>query len=326
MRKRILIIAPSWIGDMVMAHSLIQILKTEEIGVLAPQWSAPLLERMDGVSSTIIHDFKHGALQFKSRFQIAQLLREKHYDQAILLPNSLKSALIPFLAKIPQRTGYLGEMRFGLLNDIRTKKHYRTVDQFVALGLSDQTTIEILPPYLNPQSIDLSKFNLNLEKPILALCAGAEYGSAKRWLIDYFVEVAQYYLKQNWQVWAFGSIKEQAQGFALEKVGGINLCGKTTLAEAIDLLSLSNAVISNDSGLMHVAAALNKPLIAIYGSSDPFFTPPLNTNAKVLSLGLSCSPCFKRECPLEHLNCLRDLKPKQVITTLNEILALKNNN
>jgi heptosyltransferase-2 len=321
MKKRILIIAPSWIGDMVMAHSLIQILENKaEIDVFAPQWSAPLLERMDGVSQSIVHDFKHGSLDLKSRFQIGKSLISNHYDQAILLPNSFKSALIPFLAKIPQRTGYLGEMRFLLLNDIRIKRNYKTVEQFVALGWSDQTTFEVLPPRLNSQPIDLSKFNLDLKKPVLALCAGAEYGSAKRWLIEYFVEVAQYYLNKNWQVWAFGSIKEQLQGLAIEKIGGINLCGKTTLAEAIDLLALSKAVVSNDSGLMHVAAALNKPLVAIYGSSDPNFTPPLNPNAKILSLNLPCSPCFKRECPLKHLNCLKDLKPPQIISTLEELL------
>jgi heptosyltransferase-2 len=321
MKKRILIIAPSWIGDMVMAHSLIQVIENQaEIDVFAPQWSAPLLERMDGVSKAIAHDFKHGSLDLKSRFQIGKSLILNHYDQAILLPNSFKSALIPFLAKIPQRTGYLGEMRFLLLNDIRTKKHYRTVEQFVALGLSDQSSFEISPPKLNPQPVDLNRFNLNLEKPILALCAGAEYGSAKRWLIEYFVEVAQHYLNKNWQVWAFGSIKEQLQGLAIEKIGGINLCGKTTLAEAIDLIALSNAVISNDSGLMHVAAALNKPLIAIYGSSDPQFTPPLSPNSKILTLNLPCSPCFKRECPFGHLNCLKDLKPKQVILTLEELM------
>lgn len=323
MKKRILIIAPSWIGDMVMAHSLIQHLENKsEIDVFAPQWSAPLLERMEGVSQAIVHDFKHGSLDFKARFQIGKSLISNHYDQAILLPNSFKSAFIPFLAKIPQRTGYLGEMRFLLLNDIRTKKHYRTVDQFVALGLSERKTFEVLPPKLNPQFIDLNKFNLNLEKPVLALCAGAEYGSAKRWPIDYFVEVAQFYLEQNWQVWAFGSMKEQTQGLAIENVGGINLCGKTILAEAIDLLALSNAVISNDSGLMHVAAALSKPLIAIYGSSDPKFTPPLSPNARVLSLNLPCSPCFKRECPFGHLNCLKDLEPKQVISALEDIVIL----
>jgi heptosyltransferase II len=321
MKKRILIIAPSWIGDMVMAHSLIQLLENQaEIDVFAPQWSAPLLERMSGVSNAIVHDFKHGSLDLKSRFQIGKSLISNHYDQAILLPNSFKSALIPFLAKIPQRTGYLGEMRFLLLNDIRIKRNYKTVEQFVALGLSDQTTFEVLPPRLNSQPIDLTKFNLDLKKPVLALCAGAEYGSAKRWLIEYFVEVAQHYLNKNWQVWAFGSIKEQLQGLAIEKIGGINLCGKTTLAEAIDLIALSKAVVSNDSGLMHVAAALNKPLIAIYGSSDPNFTPPLNPNAKILSLNLPCSPCFKRECPFEHLNCLKDLKPDQVISTLEELV------
>jgi len=321
MKKRILIIAPSWIGDMVMAHSLIQVIENKvEIDVFAPQWSAPLLERMSGVSNAIVHDFKHGSLDLKARFQIGKSLILNHYDQAILLPNSFKSALIPFLAKIPQRTGYLGEMRFLLLNDIRVKKHYRTVDQFVALGLSDQSSFEVLPPKLNSQPINLNKFDLNLDKPVLALCAGAEYGSAKRWLIEYFVEVAQHYLKQNWQVWAFGSIKEQMQGLAIEKVGGVNLCGKTTLAEAIDLLALSKSVISNDSGLMHVSAGLNKPLIAIYGSSDPKFTPPLNSNAKILSLNLPCSPCFKRECPFGHLNCLKELKPKQIISTLEELM------
>jgi len=177
MKKRILIIAPSWIGDMVMAHSLIQVIENKvEIDVFAPQWSAPLLERMSGVSNAIVHDFKHGSLDLKARFQIGKSLILNHYDQAILLPNSFKSALIPFLAKIPQRTGYLGEMRFLLLNDIRIKRNYRTVDQFVALGISNQQNLEVLPPKLNSQPINLNKFDLNLDKPVLALCSGAEYG------------------------------------------------------------------------------------------------------------------------------------------------------
>ena len=155
---------------------------------------------------------------------------------------------------------------------------------------------------------------------MLALCPGAEFGSAKRWPADYFAAVARDCLARGWRVWLFGSERDAAAAADVNRncgQGCENLAGRTDLSEAIDLLSLTDWVVSNDSGLMHVAAALNRKLIAVYGSSDPGFTPPLSPNARVVSLGIECSPCFKRECPLGHLRCLRELLPERVLDLMD---------
>lgn len=329
----ILIIGPSWVGDMVMAQSLFKTLTQQQpetrIDVLAPAWSKALLTRMPEVNDAIEMPLGHGQLQLRQRYRLGKSLREKQYQQVIVLPNSLKSALIPFWAKIPTRTGYVGEMRRGLLNDARVldKQHLTmTVQRFVALAhpADEKTLPVILPPELtiNPHNIDQALQRLDLQRPqqpLLVLCPGAEFGPAKRWPEDYYASVARDRIAQGWQVWVMGSDKDvEVADMIVNSVGDncISLAGRTRLEDAIDLMSLADVVISNDSGLMHVAAALNRRLIAIYGSSDPGFTPPLNSQANILRLGLDCSPCFKRECPLGHLNCLRDLKPERVIALL----------
>ena len=328
-QAKILVIGPSWVGDMVLAQSLFKTLKSAQpdalIDVAAPPWTFPLLERMPEISTAIALPFKHGQLAFLERIRLGKSLRNKGYSQAILLTNSLKSAILPLIAGIPRRTGFLGELRYGLVNDIRplNKKNLpRTVDRFVALGLSKNST--------PPQDIQLPKLMAKPENglqalerlgqsapqvPVLGLCPGAEYGEAKRWPAEYFAEVANHALGQGWQVWLFGSDKDAEVTRHINQLCGnqcLDLGGKTKLGEAIDLMSLTTAVVSNDSGLMHVAAALGKKVVAIFGSSDPYHTPPMSVRATILYLGLECSPCFKRECPLGHLNCLRQIQPAQV--------------
>ncbi|GAB6140460.1 lipopolysaccharide heptosyltransferase II [Methylosoma difficile] len=326
----ILVIGPSWVGDMVMAQSLFLALKQADpdcqIDVLAPAWSFALLERMPEVRKAIAMPLTHGQLGVGQRFSLGKKLRAEAYDQAIVLPNSWKSALVPFFAGIPKRTGYLGEARWGLLNDARSLDKQlltMTVQRFVALALAPDAP---LPPTCPTPALTVSAaqqqavidtFDLDTVHPkILALCPGAEYGPAKRWPASHFAEIARHKLDQGWQVWLFGSEKDQAVAAQINHdVSGFcqDFTGRTTLGEAVDLLSLAHTVVSNDSGLMHVAAALNKRLIALYGSSDPGFTPPLNSQAHILSLNLDCSPCFKRECPLGHTRCLVDLSPQQVL-------------
>lgn len=320
---------------MVLAQSLFKLIKRRdpgvEIDVLAPPWTLPLLQRMPEVHEALQLPFQHGQLKLAARYRLARTLRDRGYDQAIVLPNSLKSALIPFWAKIPVRTGYVGELRWGLLNDIRRLDKTRlpmTVQRFVALGMEDGDPLPAELPYprlaVTEGGVGMALTRLNLALtgvPLLALCPGAEYGPAKRWPAEYFAEIARTKLAQGWQVWLFGSGNDAAitaQVRALAGVECIDLAGRTTLAEAIDLLSLADRAVTNDSGLMHVAAALGRRLIAIYGSSDPGFTPPLGTQAKAEWLGLSCSPCFQRECPLGHLRCLRDVKPEQVLRVMDE--------
>ena len=333
MPEKILVLGPAWVGDMVLAQSLFKTLKTNRpdciIDVAAPTWTLPLLERMPEVSGKIPLPFKHGELAFWQRIKFGKSLKNAGYSQAIILTNSFKSALLPWAAGIPKRTSFLGEMRYGLINDIRPLdkvKLKKTVERFVFLGLDyNQNLPETLP---NPQLVtNKNKALASLKRlgqkesnsKILGLCPGAEYGEAKRWPAEYYAGVANEVLKKGWQVWLFGSDKDMPVTTKINQLTQnkcLDLGGKTKLGEAIDLMALCNTVVSNDSGLMHIAAALNKKLIAIFGSSDPAHTPPMNPNAVIEYLALDCSPCFKRECPLTgdaHLRCLNDVKPQPIV-------------
>lgn len=335
---KILILGPAWVGDMVLAQSLFKTLKANKpnciIDVAAPAWTLPLLERMPEINKAIALPFKHGELAFFERIKFGKSLKNKGYTQAIILTNSFKSALLPWAAGIKRRTGFLGEIRYSLINDIRPLdkiKLKKTVERFVFLSLDkNQNLAENLP---NPRLIS-NKNNalealkkLGVAQPtvkVLGLCPGAEYGEAKRWPAEYYAEVAREALNKGWQVWLFGSDKDIPVTTSINQLTQnkcLNLGGKTNLSEAIDLMALCDTVISNDSGLMHVAAALDKKLIAIFGSSNPYHTPPMHPNAVIEYLGVECSPCFKRVCPLEaqneKLKCLKRINPSHIINTLN---------
>ncbi|WP_122709558.1 lipopolysaccharide heptosyltransferase II [Pseudomonas viridiflava] len=334
----ILIVGPSWVGDMVMAQTLFQCLKQRhpecQIDVLAPEWSRPLLERMPEVRAALSFPLGHGALELATRRRIGKSLAGQ-YDQAILLPNSLKSALVPFFAGIRERTGWRGEFRYGLLNDVRTldKERYPLmIERFMALAYDKNA--ELPRPYPKPSlQIDsatrdaaLAKFGLTLDRPVLALCPGAEFGESKRWPAEHYAQVADARIREGWQVWLFGSQKDHPVGETIRenlipglREESVNLSGQTSLAEAIDLLSCADSVVSNDSGLMHVAAALNRPLVAVYGSTSPAFTPPLADEVEVVQLGIECGPCFDRTCRFGHYNCMRLLEPGAVIQALGRL-------
>ena len=333
---RILVVGPSWVGDMVMAQSLFKVLRQQrpdvEIDVLAPGWSLPLLERMPEVSDAIEMPIGHGGLELKTRYRLGRSLVKRGYAQAILLPNTLKSALVPFWARIPRRTGWVGEQRYGLLNDMRRldKSHLTmTVQRFVALAYPPGADLvdDIPIPRLEVSEGDVAAAmaDLGLDRParLLILCPGAEDGPAKCWPQEYYAKLASRMIEQGWAVWLFGSNKDRAICAAVNAATGggcEDLSGRTSLAQAVDLMSLADAVVSNDSGLMHVAAALDRPLVAIYGSSDPGFTPPLNPRNRILYLGLDCGPCFKRNCPEGHLNCLKDLSVDMVYAALQQVV------
>ncbi len=298
------------------------------LDVLAPERTAALLAHMPEVAEVLPHTFAHGDLKIRARHRLAREIRARGYDQAIVLPNSFKSALIPFLARIPLRTGFVGEMRRGLVNDARTldpRAYPLMVERYALLGEEAQTplTRPLAPPRLrvDPQATlaILEQLGVSASQPAAALCVGAEYGPAKRWPAGHFAKLAQALFRQGHAVWLVGSPKDAAVGAEIAQATGqraVNLCGRTGLEEAIGLLSHAAFVVTNDSGLMHVAAALGKPLVALYGSSTPAFTPPLSPTARVLSLGLPCSPCFKRECPLGHYGCLTGLSPERVLEAI----------
>jgi len=337
MPTRILIVAPSWVGDTVMAQPLFMRLKERDpaatIDAFAPAWVAPILRRMPEVSEVITNSFAHGELKLRVRWKLARALAKRRYARVIVLPNSLKSALMPFFAGIPRRSGFVGEMRYGLLNDARrldAQAYPLMVERFALLAgeAGDPLPRPVPHPRLRVDDAHraavLSRLDIDDRRPAVALCPGAEYGPAKRWPESHFAELARRLAERGYAVWLVGSPKDRAIGEAIAaRSGGAarNLCGQTSLDEAVDLLASAAAVVTNDSGLMHVAAALDKPLVAIYGSSSPGFTPPLSATASIMSLNLPCSPCFKRECPLGHLDCLRKLTAESVMTALESLLA-----
>ncbi len=299
---KFLIVGPSWVGDAVMAQTLYKLIKesnvNSKIEVLSPNWSIPILERMEEVSRSIISPFNHGELRIKSRFDFGRELREEGYERAIIMTNSLKSSLIPFFAKIPVRTGWLGEMRFGLINDLRSKdksNYPLMIEQFAKLSINPIKDLNKSLPYpsLTIDSDNLKeqliKLEIDSEKPSIAICPGAEFGPAKRWPSNYYAEVCNEYLSRSWNILVFGSNNDEKIGNNIQKRIDkdlsdqfFNLIGKTSLIDVIDLLSHCKKVVTNDSGLMHIAAAVDTPLVAVYGPSSPQFTPPLIDNHVVL--------------------------------------------
>lgn len=303
-----------------------------EIDVLAPDWCAPLLGRMEQVRRVIASPFGHGDFAFAARRALGHSLASAGYDEAVVLPNSWKSALVPFFARIPKRTGFTGEARFGLLNNrhrLDKRAQPQLVQRYARLADAPGTPLPAsLPrPRLlsspEQQRAARAAFGLDPATAPTIFCPGAEYGPAKRWPVRHFAELARRLSADSGPIWLLGTTKDAAVGDEIVALSGDaahNLCGKTTLEQALDLIAGARQVVSNDSGLMHVTAALDRPMVALYGSSSPAYTPPLSPRARILSLNLSCSPCFQRECPLGHLKCLEDLMPEQVIAALGDLV------
>lgn len=343
--NRILIIAPNWIGDAVMSQPLLANLKViypqSQIDVLASPWVAPIYRACAEVHQVIDAHLEHQQLQWSLRKQLAKQLELKQYDACFVLPNSFKSALIPWLANIPLRIGYRGEMRFGLINFALNNpskvnrppmaNHYLALCNVMG-HLKEIDTSQSVDPKLNislaakeavSSRLQAAKIN---EKSIYVFCPGAEYGVTKRWPTEHFATLAQELIanESDAHVILLGSKSDKVLGEEItSQVTNTsqiqNWCGDTSLDEAIALIGISKALVSNDSGLMHIGAALKVPQVAIFGSSDPHHTPPLSDKAKVIWLNLPCSPCHKRECPLVHLKCLKDISPVTVLGAIQKL-------
>ena len=333
---KILIVAPNWIGDALLAQPLFARLRKKFPGVVidavAPPWTAPVLRRMPEIDDVIEAPFDHGELALFARWRLGRRLRLRRYDQAIVLPNTFKSALAPFFASIPLRTGFVGESRYGLLNlvyHLDEKKLPLMAERYAQLAEKPGTKPALPLPETRLRidaanlALDLGRFGLSRAKPVVAFCPGAEYGPSKRWPARHFAELAKKLAALGYAVWLFGSGKDRAIGeeIAVASEGAAtDLCGRTDLASAIDLLSLAEVVVSNDSGLMHVAAGVGRPVVALYGSSSPEHTPPLARAFRIVRTGIECSPCFARECPLGHFKCMNELAPERV---MKEIAAVR---
>ena len=305
----------------------------ERLTVGALPWVAPVYRAMPQVAEVIEFPFQHGGLQWQARRALAAQLKGR-FDAAYVLPNSLKSALLPFLARIPRRVGYLGEARIGLLTQRLKNPPRDHRPPMVALysALSGEPTLDSDRPQLqlDAPAVAQALADLGLQRGgYVVFAPGAEFGSAKRWPADHFAALAQ---QLDVPVVLLGSGKERA---LCEEIAApvnaarpgwaINFAGKTTLEQALSAIAAAKAIVSNDSGLMHVAAAFGVPQVAIFGSSSPLHTPPLNRRAQVLWLKndaayqppLDCAPCFQRSCPLGHTRCLVDVAPDRVLAALD---------
>lgn len=336
MARQILVAGPAWVGDMVMTQSLLMALRRREpeaaIDVLAPAWSLPIIARMPEARRGVELAVGHGQLGWGKRRRLGRALRATGYDQAIVLPRSAKAALVPWFARIPVRTGYRGESRYGLINDMRPLDKTvltQTVQRFVALGLPPGAPQPPEVPYprlrVDPQrqAALRREHGLGPDDTLVGLMPGAEYGPAKQWPVAHFGRLAERLAAEGARPLIFGSAKERDLGAAIAAYtpAAVNLCGRTELADVVDLLGACRAAVSNDSGLMHVAAAVGVPLAALYGSSTPAYTPPLSDSAAVLYLGVACSPCFERVCPLGHTQCLIRIGVADVLHALERPLA-----
>jgi len=301
-----------------MAQPLLSLVRKKRpdlvIDALAPPWVAPVLRRMAEVGEVIESPLVHGALQLAERWRLGRRLRARGYAQAMVLPNTWKSALLPFFADIPLRSGYVGESRYGLLNLLYRSKAGREPMALHYARLSEppgkNPALPLPAPVLQARGNDTAaRFGISV--PYVVFAPGAEYGPAKRW--PYFAELAQ---RLDTEIVLLGSA---ADAGACEGIRGRNLAGKTTLDEAIDLIAGASRVVSNDSGLMHVAAALGRPQVALFGSSSPEHTPPLSSAARVLWLKIECSPCYQRACPLGHFRCMKDLSAERVLDEMRRL-------
>jgi len=335
MAERILIVAPSWVGDAILSEPLVAVLR-EPLGepivdVLAPPWCAPVYARMRGIGRIVENPLGHGELGLGRRRALAREIRARAYTRAFILPNSFKSALIPWFAGIPRRIGYAGEARRALLTETRRldpKAFPRLVDRFVALAVPKGRLIPTPPaPVLVPNAANagaaMRALKLSTHRPIAIFCPGAEYGPAKRWPAEHFIALARRLLEEGYAVWLLGSPNDQAAALPIAAAipGVRDLTGRTDLGTAIDLLSLASVVVSNDSGLMHAAAAVGRPLVALFGSSSPDYTPPLSPLAQIAKIDIACSPCFQRECPLGHFKCMRELDVEVVHDLAQKVSA-----
>jgi len=287
------------------------------IDVVAPPWVAPVMRRMPEVDTVIEAPLRHGELALGARWRLGRRLKSRGYERAVVLPNTWKSALLPFFAGIPLRAGYKGEARYGLLNVIYRNTEPSMVRRYARLADAPGAGLPASLPApklrVGADEIEAAKRKFGISGPYAALCPGAEYGPAKRW--PYFQELAG---SLSIDKVLLGSSKDR------EASGGIpgrDLVGKTTLDEAISLIAGARFVVTNDSGLMHVAAALGRPQVALFGSSSPEHTPPLSAAARVLWLRVECSPCFQRQCPLGHFRCMREMTVASVREAIENLQA-----
>ncbi len=335
---RSFVVAPQWIGDAVMAEPLLAALaaRGEALTVAALPWVAPVFKAMPHVSEIVELPFAHGRLDWAARRRVAATLRGR-FDAAYVLPNSIKSALVPWLARVPLRIGYQGEGRLLLLNRRSPNPAGRPpmVAFYGALAGRDFDATARPRLRLDEAVIDAALTSSSLSPSgFWVFAPGAEYGPAKRWPPEHFAALARsLHAIDGAPVVLLGSGGEAAlcESIAAAAPGACRvLAGKTPLLDAMALIAASRGLVSNDSGLMHVAAAFGVPQVAVFGSTSPEHTPPLNAKARVLwlkdELKLDCMPCFDRTCRFGHYLCLTSVTPARAESALRDAAGPQSEN
>ena len=321
--EKILIFGPSWVGDMVMAHSLFVNLKKRnshcEIHLAAPKWSMDIGSRFSEIDKLIPLEFKHGKFDFFKRLRLSIKLRHEGYDECIFLINTFKSLINITFSNIPLRTGYVGELRSLFLNNVLKNNSDPTINKFTKLSKNNSFSS---PKLINPKIMSNKKNGENFLKKnkmpiknLVIISGGAEYGPAKILPSKKYAHIANNLIKENYNVLLIGSANDKTVNNEINKLTKyrcFDLSGKTSLGECIDVIACAQYFLSNDSGLMHIAAALNIPQDSFFGSSDPKNTPPLSNKAVINYLNLDCSPCFERRCPLKHFDCMNKIDEKEI--------------
>lgn len=348
MSDKILIVAPSWLGDIIMSQSLLKTLKAQdpncEITMYAPAYSHPIIERMPEVNHILKNPFDHGELNLSERRAEGKRLKAEGFTKAYILPNSIKSALVPFFAGINERIGLKGESRYILLNKMRKDKALfpRMVERYVSLAYVDDKSVKdkaSLPSFnypsletKEPSSELLERLNLSLDRPLMCLGCGANYGPSKLWPVEYFAKVSANFIENGGSVLGLGTKGDsktvQAIFEALKPLVSsdklqyfYDVAGKTNLTEALDLVGVCKIAVCNDSGLMHTVAAANVKQVCIFGSTSTNYTPPLSDKAICVESTEPCHPCFKRTCKFDTYACLKELTPDMVLEKIKLLLS-----
>ena len=322
--QKLLIIPQNWLGDIVMSQTLLKKIKSNNpktsIDILVNSSLKNLVERMPEINKVIILDCNHRELGLFKRLRLAKEIKKSSYDRSIVLSRSLKSSLIPYFAKIPIRTGELGELRYLLINDLKEfskESRRKTASRYISMYSDNNEELsENYYPSLDSNSENIKnlseKYDLKKDKKVIIFAPGAAFGPSKMWPVNKFRELGKT-LNHDFKILILGSNNEKSIGNAIvTNKNMVNLCGKTSIADAVDLMHISKFCVSNDSGLMHLAAATNTKSISIYGSTSPDFTPPLTKNKDIHYKGMSCSPCFEKKCKYGHYNCLVDIHSDDV--------------
>jgi heptosyltransferase II len=333
--RSILIVPYMWIGDFVRCHSVVKLLNARfpdrPVDMLSTTLCAPLTDYMPGLRRAVVVDLPRSRLGVKDQLRLARHLRRENYATALVMPRTWKSALAPFLAGIAERTGFVGEARFLLLNDVRTgeRKLPRMVDRCAALALPPAANLprdwpipELKVAHAEIESWRRERGLAAETRPVVALAPGA-VGPSKRWPVSAYAILARRLIAEGFAVWVIGGPEEKK--LAAEIVGDTvarDLTG-TDLRNAILALAAAAAAVSNDSGLLHVAAALATPAIGIFGPTSPWHWAPLNPLAATIETGskLDCRPCHKPVCRVVHHRCMREIPPEQVFTAVRQALA-----